>query len=418
MQSQEGDYYQQEQRQAPAPERVVNTDPREQPPPLSAIPPYTYQERRYEDGYASSYAQDDSWFREAEGEKLRPQPEARRGMGGIVSILAILIIGIIIGNTVHIIGGWLIWAALAVIVVGGGALIASNWHVITIPMPVETFPIQEHARLVVNNAFGTVTVRRGEQRQVTIAPTKRISGPWATADNIPLNYDQQGDRITASSEFRWSPLQFGIRRIDLEIMVPENCDLQIKNGAGNIQVQDVSGDLKLRTGSGSIALNALGGQVAAITGSGTINADDLRGRIELRTGSGTITTNHLQGSLALKTGSGSIEGTDLNGQVEMTTGSGRIEIGPSNLNGGSSFKTGSGSISFVGSLDPLGSLSFKTGSGSISLMLPSDSSFSLSASTGSGGVHNEFGGSEIGSGPRARLIAKTGSGRITIQRTP
>lgn len=416
MQSQEGEYDKQEQRQAPATERVANTDPREQPSPLSSIPPYTYQERRYEDGYASAYTQDDSWFREAEGEKLRPQPEAQRGMGGVLSILAILIIGIIIGNTIHIIGGWLIWTALAVIVLAGAALVASNWRVITIPMPVETFPIQEHAQLIVNNISGTISVRKGEQREITVTPTKRISGPWATADSIPISYDQQGDRILVGSELHWSPWQFGFRSINLEITVPEHCDLQIKNGSGDLQVQDVSGDIKLRTGSGAISVDTLRGQVAAVTGSGSVNADDLVGRIELRTGSGAISTNHVQGSIKLKTGSGTIAGTDLNGQVEMTTGSGRIEIGPSNLNGSSSIKTGSGSIGFVGALDPLGNYQLRTGSGAINIVLPAESAFNLKAATGSGGVHNEFRQNEVGSGPRAQLNAKTGSGRITIQR--
>ncbi|GHO87831.1 DUF4097 family beta strand repeat-containing protein [Dictyobacter formicarum] len=419
MQSQEGDYYNQEQRQeqgqTPATERVTNTDPREQPSPLSSIPPYTYQERRYEDGYASAYTQDDSWFREAEGEKLRPQPE-RRGMGGILSILAILFIGIIIGNTIHIIGGWLIWTALVLIVLAGAALVASNWRVITIPMPVETFPVQEHAQLIVNNIAGTISVRRGEQHEITVTPTKRISGPWATADSVPLHYDQQGDRITVGSELHWEPWQFGFRSINLEITVPRNCDLQIKNGSGNMHVQDVEGDIKLRTGSGAISVNTLQGQLAAVTGSGSVNADNLVGRIEMRTGSGSIHANHVQGNMALKTGSGTIVGADLTGQVELKTGSGEIEIGQSIFNGSSSLKTGSGSISFVGALDPLGNYQLRTGSGSINLVLPAESAFNLNATTGSGGVHNEFGPNEVGNGPRAQLVVKTGSGRITIQR--
>ncbi|GCE19730.1 hypothetical protein KDK_35300 [Dictyobacter kobayashii] len=163
MQSQEGDYSSQEHKVTPVAGHTINNDPREQPSPLSSIPPYTYQERSYEDGYTSQYTQDDAWFREAEGEKLRPQAESRRGMRGILSILAVLFIGIIIGNLIHVIGGWIIWTALIIIVLAGATLIASNWRVITIPMPVETFPIQEHAQLIVNNFSGTISVRKGNR---------------------------------------------------------------------------------------------------------------------------------------------------------------------------------------------------------------------------------------------------------------
>jgi hypothetical protein len=79
-------------------------------------------------------------------------------------------------------------------------------------------------------------------------------------------------------------------------------------------------------------------------------------------------------------------------------------------------KTGSNSITFDGSLDAFGSYTFQTGSGGITLRLPDDAAFSLDARTDSGGVHNEFGSTEVGNGPRAPLKLRTGSGGIRIYR--
>jgi len=285
-----------------------------------------------------------------------------------------------------------------VLIIAGLAALATNWRVVTIPMPTRTFQIMEHARLVINNGAGSVSIRRGEESMVSVFATKRASGIGVDAERMHINYNQYGDTLDISSNMAWSLLQFGLRTVDFEITVPSSCDVHLQNGAGRVAVQGASGEIRVRTGSGRV------------------EAYDLQGRIAMKTGSGRIEAGNLQGLIDLHTGSSRIMLGNVRGQLTAKTGSGRIEVSQAALSGESFLKTGSSSITFDGSLDALGSYTFQTGSGRITLSLPDDAAFSLDARTGSGGVYNEFGSNEGGNGPHAPLKLRTGSGGIRIYR--
>jgi hypothetical protein len=396
-----------EEARVPINERQRNTDPREQPAP----PENTY--RSYEGGYAGINDQD-YWFQE--GEKLRPEPKNQKSMGGLLGLIVLLCAVFIAGSFFGVILSWLTWVVVVVLVIAGLTALASNWRVVTIPEPTRSFQIMEHARLVINNGAGTVAIRRGEEGVVSVAATKRASGIGIHPERIQINYNQRGDLLDISSDMAWSLLEFGLRTVDFEITVPASCDVQLRNGSGRVAVEGTSGDIRVHTGSGSVQAHDLHGRIAMKTGSGHIEASDLQGQIDLRTGSSRIEGQNLQGEINLSTGSSRIILEDVRGQLTAKTGSGRIEVSRAGLSGRSSLKTGSSSISFDGSLDALGSYTFLTGSGGITLRLPDEVAFSLDAKTGSGGVQNEFGGKEVGNGPRAPLKLRSGSGTIHIYR--
>src|SRR6266480_4547888 len=378
-----------EETPAPLNERQINTDSREQPPSQAS----TY--RSYEEGYADQSERDYWPF---EGEKLQPEPKNQKSMGGLLALVVLLCAVFIAGSFFGVILSWLTWVVVIVLIIAGLAALATNWRVVTIPMPTRTFQIMEHARLVINNGAGTVSIRRGEEGMVSVTATKRASGIGINAERMQINYNHYGDMLDISSRMAWSILQFGLRTVDYEITVPSSCDVQLQNGSGRVAVQGTSGEIRVRTGSGRV------------------DAHDLQGRISMKTGSGRIEASNLQGLIDLHTGSSRIILGNVRGQLTAQTGSGRIEVSQAVLSGESSLKTGSNSITFDGSLDALGSYKFQTGSGGINLGLPGDAAFSLDAKTGSGGVHNEFGSNEVGNRPHAPLKLRTGSGGIRIYR--
>jgi hypothetical protein len=357
-------------------EQISNTDPREQRQ-AQEIP--DYEERSYEEGYVGSDA-DDMW-QPRRDEKLRPTPTGQRSPNILLLLLALLC-GIIIGATlIGVLFTWLSWLLLTALVTGVVVIAILNWRTVTIPMPVQSFSVTQHPRLVVNDTVGTISIRRGENGMVNVAPTKRASGIGVTPENMRVEYALRDNMLHVSTQVKWNMFQFGLRRIDLEITVPEECDVQVDNGSGRII------------------------------------ANGLHGNIQLKTGSGRIEVGDLRGNVALKTGSGSITGGAVNGQIALKTGSGRIELLRSNMEGTSRMKTGSGSITFDGTLDPRGNYEMKTGSGSVHVTLAPDASFRLQASTGSGGVVNEFDGLATSNGSQAPLKIKTGSGGIRVYRT-
>jgi hypothetical protein len=381
----------QEETPAPRNERQQNNDPREQP----SSQEYAY--RSYEDGYADM-SERGLWSHE--NEKLRADPKNQKSMGGLLALVVLLCAAFIVGSSFGVILSWLTWVVVIVLIIAGLAALATNWRVVTIPVPTRSFQIMEHAQLVINNGAGTVAIRRGEEGVVRVTATKRASGIGIKAENMQIHYDQHGDMLDISSLMAWNIFQFGLRTVDFEITVPSSCDVQLRNGSGRVTVQGTSGEIRVRTGSGRVY------------------AHDLQGRIAMKTGSGRIEAGNLEGLIDLHTGSSRIILGNMRGQLTAQTGSGRIEVSQSALSGQSFLKTGSSSITFDGSLNALGNYTFQTGSGGIHLSLPDNAAFSLDAKTGSGGVHNEFGGKEAGNGPRAPLRLRTGSGGIHIYRLP
>src|SRR5260221_3449443 len=351
--------------QTPTPpnERQSNTDPLEQPPSQE----YTY--RSYEEGY-TDLSERDFWPRE--GEKLRPEPKNQKSMGGLLALVVLLCAVFIAGSFFGVILSWLTWVVVIVLIIAGLAALATNWRVVTIPMPTRTFQIMEHARLVINNGVGTVAIRRGEEGMVSVTATKRASGIGIDAERMQINYNQYGDTLDISSRMAWSILQFGLRTVDFEITVPSSCDVQLQNGSGRVAVQGTSGEIRVHTGTGRVDAHDLQGRIAMETGSGRMEAGNLQGLIDLHTGSSCIEAQHLQGQTNLRTGSSRIILGNVRGQLTAQTGSGRIEVSQAVLSGESSLKTGSNAITFDGSLDALGSYKFQTGSGGSHLRFADD----------------------------------------------
>ncbi len=388
-------------------ERPRTVDPREQPPSLEDT------SRSYEEGYTGLNERD---FWSSEGEKLRPEPKNEKSMGGLLAVIALLCVAFIAGSLFGVILSWLTWVVVIALIIAGVAALATNWRVVTIPMPTRTFQIMEHARLMINNGAGTVSIRRGEEGMVSVTATKRASGIGIDPARMQINYAQYGDTLDISSHMDWSILQFGLRTVDLEITVPSSCDVQLQNGAGLVAVQGTSGVIRVRTGGGSVHAHDLQGQIVMKTGGGRIEASNLQGLIDLHTGGSSIEGQNLQGRINLNTGGSNIILGNTRGQLTAKTGGGRIELSRAALSGESSLKTGGSSITFDGSLDARGSYTFQTGGGKISVGLPDDAVFSLDAKTGGGGVRNEFGGNEVGNGPRPSLKLRTGGGEIRVYR--
>jgi len=396
-----------EETPAPINERQINTDPREQP--LSQASTY----RSYEEGYTD---QSEREYWPFEGEKLQPEPKNEKSMGGLLALIILLCLVFIAGSFFGAILSWLTWIVVIILIIAGLAALASNWRVVTIPMPMRTFQIMEHARLVINNGTGTVSIRRGEEGMVSVTATKRASGFGIDPERMQINYNQYGDTLDISSHMAWSLLQFGLRTVDLEITVPSTCDVHLQNGGGRVALQGTSGVFLVRTGGGRIEARDLQGQIAMKTGGGRIEADNLQGLIDLRTGGGRIEAQNLQGQINLHTGGSPIILGNVRGRLTTETGGGRIEVSQAALSGESSLKTGGGAITFNGLLDTLGSYNFRTGGGTINLSLADDVAFSLDAKTGGGTIYNEFGSNEVGNGPHAPLKIRTGGGGIRIYR--
>jgi len=274
----------------------------------------------------------------------------RMGIGPVLVVLTILIIGVVF------------WG-----------LVAFRQ---TAALPVHTFKLAGHARLVVSNTAGAIHIHHGKSNNIVVQGTKYTRGLGGNLDDVQVSYQQQGDTVSVTSDDTWSFMSMhGVR---LDISVPAATDLKINNTSGNINIEQINGT------------------------------------IEAQTESGGVEADHLSGTLNLSSNSGGIHLNDASGVMTLSTVSGGIEANHIQLQGKSRLTTTSGGIKFQGTLDPYGNYHMEAVSGGIDLTLPSDAAFKLDASTTSGGIHNEFGTTTVGDSPQPALTLHTTSGGIAI----
>lgn len=221
---------------------------------------------------------------------------------------------------------------------------------------------------------------------------------------------------------------------DRTLKVTGTVDLEVKTGAGSIQVRPGDGGTVRVTGKIRARDSRWDGLSAAekvkrieanppivqegnVIRIGEIEDRELRENVSISyelvvpaetklrssTGSGSQTIEGIRGPLDASTGSGSLTLSNIGGETRADTGSGSIEL--RGVQGSLRASTGSGGIRGTGIG---GAITASTGSGSIELEQTAPGG--IEATTGSGGV--------TVSGARGSLRVRTGSGSIRAQGEP
>lgn len=163
-------------------------------------------------------------------------------------------------------------------------------------------------------------------------------------DNYKIVMEQSDSRLVLKEEFEHGNFS-GNSHWTLEI--PDNMDININTGSGNITAEKLTIEIKSNTGSGNITLTELEGELDFNTGSGDIELENVSGEVALNTGSGNIEADGGTGTYSFNAGSGDIRLQEVAGDFSMNTGSGNIDARVRTVSASSSFNTGSGNATVV-----------------------------------------------------------------------
>jgi hypothetical protein len=238
-----------------------------------------------------------------------------------------------------------------------------------------------------------------------------------------------GDRgmrlLGGGHEVRISGAGSGVQAwADLSVQVPAGRTVAIHQGAGTIEVTNVSGELHLKGYAASIRTAGTRGSLDLDTGSGAVEVRGAQGDVKIDTGSGRVRTDDVSGGvLNVDTGSGGVSGEGIRVQrLHVDVGSGRVDLGgveAQDVN----VDTGSGAVALRMRGD---SETMRIDTGSVLLAVPAHFGAQADIDTGSGGIRVEvpaevtrstrshFTG-RLGDG-RGRLVIDTGSGGVQLVR--
>jgi hypothetical protein len=212
-------------------------------------------------------------------------------------------------------------------------------------------------------------------------------------------------RVTGA--FSW---MFGGPRIEAQIWVPREFELDLRSTHGPIRIEDTSGRIRARTADGSIEVAHAEGDVRLRT-SGDVQVSEVTGNVDVRLTEGDIEASWIRGDLELRTGSGEIDASHIDGQVVARTDRGGIEL--QDVRGPVDAVSERGSLYASFMADPAGRI--ETSRGSVEVLLPVRARAQLEAVARSGGVEID---PELTSPPlprRDQLTASLGGGGAILR---
>lgn len=197
--------------------------------------------------------------------------------------------------------------------------------------------------LQINNFAGAILIRTGEPGVIHVVATRRGPGR-ASLEDIEINWDEQENGLGITT--RLPRMRLSNRSVNLEIEVPEDTDVTVDNGAGEVIVEGIQGTLDLHTGAGDV--RAAGGLAGGSldTGAGSVRYEGAPLEdLSLETGAGSITIFlplDADVDLDLDTGVGSVDVDDFDvvGDTSRTNVDGTIGAGGPMIRA----HTGAGSI--------------------------------------------------------------------------
>lgn len=235
----------------------------------------------------------------------------------------------------------------------------------------KNYEVQGTPKVHVETGDAHIHVTTGEGKNVAARIT--TEGWKIGGDGINIIDHQTGDQVDIEVRFPRQMFQVGWnhRRVDIEIKVPRDANLDLHTGDGNIDMRNVRGDLSLHTDDGRIDVTAIDGALRAETGDGRIRVNGRFDVLDVKTGDGGIEALALDGSKLdanwrLSTGDGDLTlrvPATIAADVELHTSDGHIDLAmPVTVMGRTGTREIHGRINGGGKL-----LSLRTGDGSIRL---------------------------------------------------
>jgi hypothetical protein len=273
----------------------------------------------------------------------------------------------------------------------------------------KSFPVTGRAQVRVDTNDGAVRIMTSDTKEVAF---RVMYEGFELNKNLHIDTRQDGDsvQINARVSGHWGFSWGKGHRIEIEVRMPQNADLQIDTGDGSVETQAINGRLKIHTGDGSVRSQTVSGSVDIDTGDGSVTLDGAKGDIRLRTGDGHIDARNLDGSVDAASGDGHIKIDGRLDSLNVKTGDGSIDA---------RLQPGSKVVS---------SWTIHTGDGSVDLVLPADLQANIDASTNDGHislgipvtVEGTFKNSELHgkmNGGGQTLTVHTGDGSIRLSKS-
>lgn len=190
----------------------------------------------------------------------------------------------------------------------------------------QTFDVGDAPNLEIDNFAGNVTVRAGESDAIRVVATKRARRR-SDLQRIEVELTERDGGLVISTR---KPFSLNNASVKLEITTPVDTRLDAHTGAGSVDVCCLGGSVRVDSGAGNVNMDAVTGEIDAHSGAGSLDVRGATGTVRLDSGAGSISYQGTpQGDCRFESGAGSITlilPADLNVEVDLDSGVGTIDV--------------------------------------------------------------------------------------------
>lgn len=212
-----------------------------------------------------------------------------------------------------------------------------------------TFPLDRPLAVLVENSYGSVSVTPGSDREIHVRLKKVVYGDATRArniaDEIRMEAKPEIPRAQAinpspqSGPGKGSPVEYFVVRTnredlngrnyvfntDLEISIPKNSRLQVKNAFGEVIVAEINGELDLTTTHRDLEVRDCSGQFKISTRYADSRLTNLVGNLDLDA-RGKVYIDNVKGNVSVTDEYASLEIFNVEGELKASNTEGNLRI--------------------------------------------------------------------------------------------
>jgi hypothetical protein len=189
-----------------------------------------------------------------------------------------------------------------------------------------TIEVDSMPSLEITNFAGSVRIRSAVGGEIRIEATKKAPR-HSDLHRIEVDVSERDGTVVVRTG---KPASLDKASVELDITAPIATRLNLKTGAGTVDVRGLAGDMVVDTGAGTVVIRDTTGRIRIHSGAGTVEVRDASGPAEIGVGAGTIEyEGELEGDSTFSTGLGEIIlrlPEELNAKIDLSTAMGSVDV--------------------------------------------------------------------------------------------
>ncbi len=200
----------------------------------------------------------------------------------------------------------------------------------------KSYKVKSGGALIVDSNLGDLDIQGKESGKVEIEVIRRVKTmnerkAKSILDDLEMDIQKEGNDVRIYCRYHRNKGVFfdmGNWKLNLKfvIKVPENYNLNLKTGDGDVQIHRIDGDIQCHTSDGDISTREIVGPLNLKTSDGDVFVNDVEGIADIKTSDGDIDVDHVTQEVRLYTSDGDINADNIGGSVTAKTSDGNIVI--------------------------------------------------------------------------------------------